>query len=79
MLIPNPAKLCTRSNFLGRFATQLIQFTLATLIERFEFQLVDTIWGRDVAIYRESLLTAPAFRSQAVKLKLVGLRGQDLR
>ncbi|KAI1337118.1 cytochrome P450 [Xylariaceae sp. FL0016] len=56
------------------FATQLIQFTLATLIQRFDFQVADTTWERDIAVSRESILTAPAFGSKGVKLELLGAR-----
>ncbi|OTB09752.1 hypothetical protein K445DRAFT_36843, partial [Daldinia sp. EC12] len=53
------------------FASQLVQITLATLIQRFEFQLVDTVWERDVAASRESLLAAPAYGSKGIRLSLV--------
>ncbi|KAI0447296.1 cytochrome P450 [Xylaria telfairii] len=56
------------------FATNLIQLTVATLIQRFEFEIIDTIWERDVAVSRESTFTAPSFGSDGVKLKLVGDR-----
>ncbi|KAI0190866.1 cytochrome P450 [Astrocystis sublimbata] len=56
------------------FATNLVQLTLATLIQRFDFEIIDTIWERDVLVSRESTLTAPAAGSEGVKLKLVGPR-----
>ena len=63
--------------FASRFATQLVQLTLATLIQRFEFQLVDTTWERDVAVSRESILTAPAYQSTGVRLNLIASRKQE--
>lgn len=62
------------SKIYNSFATNLIQLTLATLLRRFEFEIVDTIWERDVAVSRESTFTAPSFGSNGVKLKLVGDR-----
>ncbi|RYC58006.1 hypothetical protein CHU98_g8202 [Xylaria longipes] len=53
------------------FATNLVQLTLATLLQRFDFEIIDTIWERDVAVSRESTLTAPSFGSNGVKLKLL--------
>jgi hypothetical protein len=37
---------------------------------------MDTTWERDVAVSRESILVAPAFESEGVKLGLVGRREQ---
>ncbi|RYP47625.1 hypothetical protein DL768_006341 [Monosporascus sp. mg162] len=48
------------------FATQLIQTTLASLIQRFKFDIVDTSWEKDVAASHESLLTVPAFGSKGL-------------
>ncbi|KAI1767847.1 cytochrome P450 [Hypoxylon sp. FL1150] len=56
------------------FGTQLMQMTLTTLVRRYEFKIVDTIWERDVAVSRSSLLAAPSFESKGVKLSLVGAR-----
>ncbi|KAI0468832.1 cytochrome P450 [Xylaria cf. heliscus] len=56
------------------FATQFIQLTLATLVQRFDFEMDDTIWDRDVAIEAESMLTAPSKASKGIKVKPVGVR-----
>ncbi|KAI0396397.1 cytochrome P450 [Xylariaceae sp. FL0594] len=56
------------------FATNLVQLTLATLVQRFEFQVVDTDWERDVAVSRESTLTAPSAGSTGIKFKVVRAR-----
>ncbi|KAK5988013.1 Cytochrome P450 monooxygenase hepH [Cladobotryum mycophilum] len=56
------------------FATQVIQLTVCTLIQRYSFELTDTSWEKDVATSRESLLTAPTFESQGIKLGIIGAR-----
>ncbi|KAI0002389.1 cytochrome P450 [Xylariaceae sp. FL0662B] len=56
------------------FATHFIQLTLATLIRRFEFEMRDTIWERDVAVSTESILTAPSSASNGITINLVGSR-----
>ncbi|ROV86802.1 hypothetical protein VMCG_10851 [Cytospora schulzeri] len=58
------------------YSMQLIQFTLATLVQRFEFQLSDeTSFERDVKVARESLVTAPSSNSQGIKLSIIASRG----
>ncbi|RYP85753.1 hypothetical protein DL769_000927 [Monosporascus sp. CRB-8-3] len=59
------------------FATQLIQTTLASLIQRFKFEIIETSWEKDVVASHESLLTAPAFGSKGVKFSLIGHRKRD--
>ncbi|KAI0442317.1 hypothetical protein F4803DRAFT_519627 [Xylaria telfairii] len=54
------------------FATQFIQLILATLVQRFDFEIDDTIWGRDAAINTESILTEPSKASKDNKIKPVG-------
>ncbi|KAI0146233.1 cytochrome P450 [Xylariaceae sp. FL1272] len=56
------------------FATQFIQLTIATLVQRFEFKMGDTIWERDLAISTESILTAPSSASKGIKLGLLSQR-----
>ncbi|KAI1332885.1 cytochrome P450 [Xylariaceae sp. FL0255] len=56
------------------FATQFIQLTLATLVQRFDFEMGDTVYDRDIAISTQSILTAPSKASTGIKLKLVGKR-----
>ena len=75
LIQPGPVSFADFSN---RFATQLIQTTLASLIQRFEFEVVDTSWERDVRVARESILTAPAFESKGVKFSLSGYREHDV-
>jgi hypothetical protein len=53
---------------------QIINLAVCTLIQRFNFELTDTSWDKDVAANRESILIAPAFASQGIKLKFVGPR-----
>jgi len=72
--IHHPPSIYLTKHKKSRFATQLVQLTLCTLIQRFAFQLVDTTWERDVAVSRESILTAPAFQSKGPRLSIVGSR-----
>ncbi|KAI0441625.1 cytochrome P450 [Xylaria telfairii] len=64
----------TRSCPSKEASTQFIQLTLATLIQRFDFEMYDTIWERDVAIKTESIVVAPSKASQGIKIKPVGVR-----
>ncbi|KAF4121952.1 Cytochrome P450 [Geosmithia morbida] len=56
------------------FATQVIQLTLCTLVQRFTFELGKTDFAKDIVPSRESILIAPAFASKGVKLKITGMR-----
>lgn len=56
------------------FAMQQIEITVAALVQQFEFELVGTVWERDVAATRESLLTAPSFESKGIKFRMMGRR-----
>lgn len=47
---------------------------LAKFAHRFDFELIDTEWDRDVKVVREALLTASAHGSEGVKIKLVDER-----
>lgn len=58
----------------NRFATHLIRLMLAKFAHRFDFELIDTEWDRDVKVVREALLTASAHGSEGVKIKLVDER-----
>jgi len=58
----------------NRFATHLMRLMLAEFVYRFDFELVDTEWDRDVKVVREALLTASAHGSEGVKIKLVDER-----
>ncbi|KAH7324238.1 cytochrome P450 [Stachybotrys elegans] len=56
------------------FATQFIQLIVATLIQRFDFNMDDAIWERDVAAASESVLTSPSTESKGLKIYPVGQR-----
>lgn len=55
----------------NRYTIQLIQFTLATLIQRFIFELdKDTSFNRNVKVVRESLVTSPSYNSKGIRLSI---------
>lgn len=51
-----------------------LQVTISTLIRRFEFDLVDTVWERDVEVVRDCFLSEPRPGTKGPKLKIVGFR-----
>ena len=56
---------------------QQIEILVAALVQRFEFELVDTDFERDVAVARESFLTAPSFEGKGVRLRLLRRREME--
>ena len=53
------------------FAMYELLISIAVLIRRFEFELVDTIWERDVRVVRDCFLSEPMPGSQGVKVRIV--------
>ncbi|TAQ83096.1 hypothetical protein B7494_g8578 [Chlorociboria aeruginascens] len=60
---------------LGRdFAMAELQTTIAYLIRRFDFQLVDTTREKDVEVVRDCFLSEPRPGSRGVKVRVVDIR-----
>jgi len=59
---------------LSSFAMAELQITVAVLVRRFDFELVDTTYERDVKVVRDCFLTEASPGSRGVKVKVVGLR-----
>ncbi|KAF2756045.1 cytochrome P450 [Pseudovirgaria hyperparasitica] len=57
------------------YAQGQMQMVLATLCRRYEFELVDTTYERDVKISREPFLAHASLDSRGVKIRITGLRG----
>ena len=53
------------------FAMSELQITIATLVRRFQFELVDTIRERDVDIVRDCFLSEARPGTRGVKVKVV--------
>lgn len=51
-----------------------IYTALAMTVRRFEFELVDTVYDRDIKVVRDCFLGEPSLEGRGVTVKVVGLR-----
>lgn len=64
----------TMANEFSSLALYEMYITIATLVRRYELELFDTTWERDVNCLREPFLALPSRESKGIRVKIIGHR-----